>query len=239
MESAGYATLSRQSGLMNEMQVVANNIANAATSGYRSEGLIFSEFVQSSPGQESLSMARANIFNTSMEQGQLTRTDGNFDFAIEGDAFFMVETPMGERLTRAGTFSPNAEGDLVTMDGYRVLDAGRAPLFVPPNVASYSVGADGSISADGQPLGQIGLFKPVDKHTLFREDGVMFRVEGDIEDAGEARVLQGYVEGSNVNAISEVSRLIEIQRAYEMGQSFLETEDQRIRNAIRDLIKTS
>jgi flagellar basal-body rod protein FlgF len=237
METAGYATLSRQSGLMREMRVVANNIANAATTGYRSEGLIFSEYVKSAPGQESVSMARANIFNTSLEQGQLTKTNGTFDFAIEGDAFFMVETPQGERLTRAGAFSSNAAGDLVTMDGYRVLDAGRAPVFVPTDAESVQVGADGTISADGQPLGQIGLFKPVEKHTMSREDGVMFRVDGDIEEALDGRVLQGFLEGSNVNAIHQVSRLVEIQRAYEMGQSFLSTEDERIRAAIKNLIK--
>ncbi|NVK17037.1 MAG: flagellar hook-basal body complex protein [Rhodobacteraceae bacterium] len=238
MEAAGYATLSRQSGLMREMRVIANNIANSATTGYRQEGLIFSEFVQSAPGQESLSMSRANIFNTSMEQGQLTKTGGTFDFAVEGDGFFMVETPQGERLTRSGAFSPNSAGDLVTMDGYRVLDAGRAPVFVPPDAGKIEVGADGSISANGRLLGQLGLFKPVENRTLVREDGVMFRVEGEIEETLDASVLQGFLEGSNVNAISEVTRMIEVQRAYEMGQSFLESEDERIRNAIKNLIKT-
>lgn len=237
METAGYATLSRQTGLMREMRVVANNIANSATTGYRSEGLIFSEFVQSSPGQQSLSMARANIFNTSMEQGQLTQTAGTFDFAIEGDAYFMVETPMGERLTRSGAFSPNAEGDLVTMDGHRVLDAGRAPVFIPGTAESIDVGADGTITADGNTVGQIGLFQPDEEAILLREDGVMFRAEGEIVNAEGAKMVQGYLEGSNVNAITQVTRMIEIQRAYEMGQSFLETEDQRIRNAIEKLIK--
>ena len=122
MDTSSYATLSRQSGLMREMQVVANNIANSATTGYRQEGLIFSEFIQSAPGQSSVSMSRANIRNTSTEQGALTQTNGTFDLAIEGDGYFKVETPMGERLTRAGAFSPNADGDLVTADGNRVLD---------------------------------------------------------------------------------------------------------------------
>lgn len=238
MENAGYATLSRQSGLLREMRVVANNIANSATTGYRSEGLIFSEYVQTAPGQESLSMARANIHNTSMEQGQLTKTGGTFDFAIEGDGYFMIETPQGERLTRSGVFSPNAAGDLVTMDGHRVLDAGRAPVFVPGTAETINIGADGTMTADGNTIGQIGLFKPTDANTMTREDGVMFQVNGEIEEAPTATMVQGYKEGSNVNAILEVSRMIEIQRAYEMGQSFLETEDKRIRSAITNLIKT-
>jgi len=237
MDSTGYTTLSRQTGLMREMRVVANNIANSATTGYREEGLIFSEFIQSAPGQTSLSMSRANIRNTSMDQGSLTQTNGTYDMAIEGDAFFMIETPMGERLTRSGAFSPNAEGDLVTMDGYRVLDAGGAPVFVPGDAESINVAPDGTLSADGRPLGQVGLFKPVVSHTLIREDGVMFRVDGDIEETGQAQILQGFLEGSNVNAISQVARMVEIQRAYEMGQSFLQTEDERVRSAIKNLVK--
>ncbi|MEY8828749.1 flagellar hook-basal body complex protein [Sedimentitalea sp. XS_ASV28] len=237
MEAAGYVTLSRQSGLMNEMRIIANNIANAATSGYRQEGLIFSEYVQAREDQSSLSMSRARIRNTSHEQGPLTQTNGNFDFAIEGDGFFLIETPAGERLTRAGSFSPNADGDLVTMDGYRVLDAGGAPVFIPPDAKGISVAADGTLSADGRLLGEIGLVQPTNPTGLTREDGVRFRAEGGVEPAENATILQGFVEGSNVNPILQVSRMIEVQRAYEMGQSFLETEDQRIRNAVKTLIK--
>ncbi|MEP3511095.1 MAG: flagellar hook-basal body complex protein, partial [Lentilitoribacter sp.] len=117
MENTGYTTLTRQSGLLREMRVVANNIANAATSGFRQEGVIFSEYVQPVENSESLSMGQADARQTSFAQGTLTQTGGQFDFAIEGDGFFLVETPLGERLTRAGAFSPNAEGDLVTFDG--------------------------------------------------------------------------------------------------------------------------
>jgi flagellar basal-body rod protein FlgF len=237
MEAAGYVTLSRQSGLMREMRIVANNIANAATTGYRQEGLIFSEYVQSAPDQSSLSMSEARVRNTSMDQGSLTQTNGGFDFAIEGDGFFLLETPAGERLTRAGSFSPNADGDLVNPNGHRVLDSGGAPIFVPPDAADISVAADGTISTEGRVLGQIGLVQPVDRLDMVREDGVMFRADSGFEPAEHATVLQGFVEGSNVNAILQVSRMIEIQRAYEMGQSFLDTEDQRIRNAVKTLIK--
>ena len=199
METAGYATLSRQSGLMREMQVVANNIANSATTGYRQEGLIFSEYIQSGEGQSSVSMARANIRNTSHEQGALDQTGGTFDFAIEGDGFFLIETPEGERLTRAGSFTPNGEGDLVTFDGHRVLDAGGAPIFIPPNSGSIGVGPDGTISANGQFVGQVAIVQPNDTTNLIRENGVMFRADDGFEPAEMARVLQGFVEASNVD----------------------------------------
>ena len=143
MDNAGYTTLTRQSGLRREMRIGANNIANTATSGYRQEGMVFSEYVMSIDGASSLSMGQGNVRNTSFDQGALTQTGGTFDFAIEGDGFFLIETPAGERLTRSGAFSPNADGDLVTMDGFRVLDAGGAPVFIPPGAADLAVSADG------------------------------------------------------------------------------------------------
>lgn len=238
METAGYTALARQSGLVKEMRIVANNIANAATTGYRQEGLIFSEFLHNGQEQGGLSMSGARVPNTSMIQGQLTETGGTFDLAIEGEGFFLIETPDGERLTRAGNFAPNAAGDLVTLDGHRVLDAGGAPVFVPAGLADVSIAPDGTISADGNAIGQIGLYLPTDPTLMVREDGVKFRSDGGVEPAPDAQMLQRYLEGSNVNAIDQMARMIEVQRAYEMGQSFLRTEDERIRKAVETLIKT-
>ncbi|MFP4327158.1 MAG: flagellar hook-basal body complex protein [Paracoccaceae bacterium] len=237
MENAAYVTLARQSGLMRELQVVANNIANAATTGYRQEGLIFSEYVRRLDGAEDVSMAAANVRNTSMAQGPVTRTGGRFDLAIEGEGFFLVQTGAGERLTRAGAFSPNAQGDLVTPDGHLVLDAGGAPVFIPPDAGDLSISADGTVSSDGRPLTQIGLYRPVDPIGLRREDGVMFRTETGLEPAEGAAILQGYLEGSNVDPLGQLARMIEVQRAYEMGQSFLDSEDERIRNALQSFTK--
>jgi flagellar basal-body rod protein FlgF len=217
------------------MQMIANNIANAATTGFRAEGLIFSEYVQKVDDGASLSMGQGNISKTSFDQGTLTQTGGRFDFAIEGDAFFLIETPEGERLTRHGSFAPNAAGELVTPDGFRVLDAGGAPMFIPP-LADISVASDGTFSADGVPLGQLGLVRPIEPLRLLREDGVVFRADEGTEPSDTARVLQGFVESSNVNPIDQIARMIEVQRAYELGQSFLETEDERVRAALKALM---
>lgn len=239
MDSTGYITLTRQSGLMREMQVVANNIANAATNGFRQEGVVFSEYVQSIEGGGSLSMGNGNVRQTSYSQGALNQTGGTFDFAIEGDGFFLIETPQGERLTRAGSFSPNGEGDLVTFDGHLVLDAGGAPIFIPPDVKTIGVGSDGTISADGNLLGQIAVVQPNDFSTMKRENGVMFRADDGFEPSETARVLQGFVETSNVDPISQLARMIEVQRAYEMGQSFLDSEDERVRRAMDAMMKSN
>lgn len=237
MDSASYATLSRQIGLWRELDIVANNIANAATTGYRQEGLIFSEFIKSSPDGRSLSMGNGNIRNTSFVQGGLTQTGSSFDFAIEGDGFFLIETPVGERLTRAGNFSPNAEGDLVTPDGLRVLDIGGAPLFIPPDAGSIAVSADGTLSADGRLLGQLGIVAPVDPGGMTREDGVMFAADAGFEPATNAHVLQGFLEDSNVDPVSAIARMIDVQRAYELGQSFLESENKRVKDALQSFTR--
>ncbi|SIT80527.1 flagellar hook-basal body complex protein [Pontibaca methylaminivorans] len=237
MDAAAYVTLSRQSGLMQEMRVIANNIANSATTGFRQEGVIFSEYVRAIPDQPSLSMTRSQVRNTSQEQGMLTQTNGRFDLAIQGDGYFLIETPAGERLTRAGSFTPNAQGDLVTADGHFLLDAGGAPVFVPPDAGDIGISSDGTISSDGRALGQIGLFQPVDPLTMQREDGVMFRAGSGVEPAGGAAILQGYLESSNVSAILQVSRMIEVQRAYEAGQNLLNAEDERLRNVIKTLVR--
>jgi len=232
MEAAGYATLTRQSGLMREMQIVAHNIANASTTGYRAEGLVFSEFVRRAGDGPSLSMARGNIPMISRAQGALSSTGSPFDFAIEGEGFFLVETPEGERLTRAGAFALSAGGDLVTPEGFRVLDAGGAPVFVPPDIREPGLAADGTLSGDGRPLAQLGLFRPAGDGALTRVGGNLHEAPDGIEPLPDGRIKQGFLEGSNVDPVGQIARLIEVQRAYEMGQSFLETENQRVRDAL-------
>lgn len=231
MESAGYVTLSRQSSLMREMQVVANNIANISTTGFRREGVVFSEFLTGQGQDPSLSMARGNVRYPDLSQAPVTMTNAPFDFAIQGEGFFLIETPDGEALTRAGTFTPNAAGELVNPDGFRLLDAGGAPIFVPPGAGPVAMAQDGSLSAGGQPIARVGLWLPTDPATLRHRSGTLF-TSGGVEPAQDGTLLQGYLEESNVNPIQEVARMIEVQRAYELGQSFMDMEDRRIRGAI-------
>jgi len=230
MDNATYVTLTRQTGLAQELRIVANNIANAATTGFRAEGVIYSENVEVlGPNHASLSMASASVPDTLGAQGVLKATGGTFDLAIEGEGFFLIQTPEGDRLTRAGHFGPNQNGDLVTADGYPVLDAGGAPVFVPTGAGAVTIGADGTISAAGQLVGQVGVVVPTDPTTLRREGGTMFSAPDGFDPAENGRVLQGFLEASNVNPTLEIARMIEVQRAYELGQSFLDKEDERIR----------
>lgn len=235
MDNAGYTTLTRQTGLMAEMQAVANNIANASTTGYKREGVIFSEFVKAlDSGDPSLSMALGNVRDSRLDQAPLTQTGATYDLAVQGEGFFLVEGPQGPMLTRAGSFTPSPEGELVTLDGYRLLDAGGAPVFVPADASSIAIGTDGTMAADGQPLTQIGLWAANDPNDMAHRDGVRFEVPGGAQPLIEGgTILQGFLENSNVDPIGEIARMIEIQRAYEQGQSFLEREDERIRSVIQ------
>jgi flagellar basal-body rod protein FlgF len=237
MDNPGYVALTRQSGLLQEMQLVANNIANANTTGYRREASGFSEYVSQAGGdQASLSMARHNMRNPDLAQGALSNTGGRYDVAIEGDGFFAVQGPNGIQLTRAGAFSVNSSSELTTSDGRTVLDSGEAPVFVPADATDFQISADGTISADGQAIGHIGVFLPIGDRPLIRTSHASF-TSNEIEPVGDAQMVQGFVEMSNVNPVYEITRMIEVQRAYELGQKLLDQEDERIRNVVQTLTK--
>lgn len=238
MDNAIYASLGRQSGLMSELRSVANNIANANTTGYRAEGVIFSEYVRGlDRNSGSLSMAAARVRQTDFAQGGIEMTGSPFDLAIEGEGFFLIGTPQGERLTRAGNFTTNANGDLVTMAGHPVLDSGGSPVFVPPDAGPVSIGVDGTLSVGGNPVSQIAVVVPVDPLQLSRGDGVLFDSGAGWQPLENPQVVQGAVEGSNTDAVAQIARMIEVQRAYELGQSFMDREDQRIRSTVTTLVK--
>ncbi len=235
MDNSIYTSLTRLSGLAREMQATANNVANAGTHGYRKEGVVFSEYVQKVEDGPSLSMAAGRVRTTSHLQGALEQTGGTLDLAIEGEGFFLVETPDGQALTRAGAFTPNAMGELVTHEGLRVLDAGGGPILLPLDGGALSVSRDGTVSADGVPVAQLGLWAPAAPEDVERRSGLVFALKEAPVPAEGGRILQGHLEQSNVNPIAEISRMVEVQRAYELGQSFLEKEDGRIRGVLQTL----
>jgi flagellar basal-body rod protein FlgF len=236
MDRAGYVALTRQSGLVKEMQSVANNIANISTTGFRREGVLFAEHVRALPLEGgSVAMTEARGRWTDGIQGGLVQTGGTLDLAIEGDGYFRVLTPAGERLTRAGAFTRNADGEVVTFDGHPLLDEGGGPIVIPFEARAVSVAADGSVSVDGNPAALIGLVAAPEATDLYRETGVLFRYDGEPEPLEDGRMVQGFLEQSNVNAVSEMARMIEVQRAYEYGQKLLDREDERIRLVVRVL----
>lgn len=232
MSSPIYTTLARQQGLMQEMQAVANNLANSSTTGYKSDKAVFTEFLVSTgnSADQSLSMGALGGHTFLMEQGGLNFTGGRFDLAIQGEGFFMVDTPQGQRLTRAGHFQLSSEGQLVDMHGNAVLSAGGNPITIPDDVLEVKFGDDGTISGNGQIIDQLAIMTTDGQ--LQRDSNTYFSTEGATAQSQDAKLVQGALEQSNVSPVLEVARMIEVQRAYEAGQSLLEREDQRISQLI-------
>ena len=236
MDLAGYVALTRQSGLAKELQSVANNIANLSTTGYRREGVIFAEEVQALPVEGgSVAMTEARARYADELQGALQETGGTLDLAIEGDGYFTVMTPQGERLTRAGAFTRNADGTIVNPDGRPLLDEGGGEIVIPFEARNIGVSADGTLSVDGAPVARIGLVRVEDQTRLFREAGVLYRSEGGTTPVEDGRVVQGFLEQANVSPVAEMARMVEVQRAYEYGQKLMDQEDERIRLVVRTL----
>ena len=168
-----------------------------------------------------------------LEQGGLRFTNGTFDLAIQGEGYFLIETPQGERLTRAGHFQLNAEAELITDTGFRVLNAGGGAIQIPEEATNVSIAGDGTISFDGQIIDQVGVVQP--EGQLSRAGDAMFAAEEGFQPVEEPRVVQGALEQSNVSPVLEIARMIEVQRAYEAGQALIEREDDRIAKFISTL----
>lgn len=231
MSNAIYASLSRQQGLMKEMQVVANNLANSSTTGYKTDRAIFAEFlVGTGPSQDSLSMGGLAGHSFKLAQGDMNFTGGQFDLAVQGEGFFVLQTEQGPRLSRAGHFQLSPESTLVDPFGNSVLGAGGNPITIPPGASQVSIGSDGSISANGQLIDRVGVVTA--QGELQRDSNTMFSAPQGYAPFEEATVVQGALEQSNVMPVLEVARMIEVQRAYEAGQAMLEREDQRINQLI-------
>ncbi|MFZ5616011.1 MAG: flagellar basal-body rod protein FlgF [Pseudomonadota bacterium] len=234
MSNVAYVSLSRQSALASELTSIANNIANADTTGFRKDAFIFSEYVNALQGEPSLSQTRIGGRLIDQSEGELIATGGALDLAIEGSGFFAVETPQGRRLTRAGDFSVNEQGVISTSEGFALAGEGGAPIAVPSGAERIVVAPDGVVTADGAPVGRIEIVD-ADPTALRRVGDTLFAAEGELRPIENPAIRQGYVEGSNVNAVIEMSRLIEVQRAFEIGQQMLNDDAERTRRAIETL----
>ena len=231
MSNSIYATLSRQDGLLKELQVVTNNIANTNTAGYKTDRAVFAEYlITTGADSPSLSMGALAGHSFDLTQGTVKFTGGQFDLALQGEGFFAIETDAGQRLTRAGGFQLSADGELITGDGARVLNSGNTPIQIPPEAERLAISGDGTISADGEIIDQVGIFTP--NGQLQRDTDTRFVADGGFKLAQGVSVLQGALEASNVSPVLEMARMIEVQRAYEAGQTVLEREDQRITQLI-------
>lgn len=237
MDNANYIALSRQSGLMKELSSIANNMANANTVGFKREGAVFSEFISAAATgnplepRHSLSMGRLAAHASDLAAGGMRQTGGSLDVAIDGEGFFLVDVNGQTEMTRAGNFMTDAEGRLITTDGHSVLNEAEGEIQIPIEADNIAIGSDGVVSANGVELGRLGVvIAPIE--TLVRRGGNNWTTTAQFEPVINPSVMQGFLEDSNVQPVTEIARMIEVQRHYEAGQKILDMEDSRIRQVV-------
>lgn len=234
MTNVPYVVLSRQVSLLRELDSIANNVSNSQTTGYRKDEYIFSEYVNAIQNEPSISQSRVGGRSINTEQGEAVKTGGALDVMIDGRGFFAVITPAGQRLTRAGSFVLTEQGEIATPVGHLLTDSGGSPLTIPSGAKSIVISPDGNVSADGTALGQIAIFD-VPAISLDREGDSLFRATVDATPVENPRMRQGFIEGSNVNPVLELSRMIEVQRAFELDQQIMNEDAQRSQRAVQIL----
>ena len=237
MQDSLYVSLSSQIALEKRMDTLADNVANMNTVGFRATGVRFQDLV-SGTGDRAVSFASAGNTYMSSQAGGLRETSNPYDFAIQGDGWFGIDTPAGTVMTRDGRFTLRDTGQLVTLQGYPVLDNGGAPIQLDPNDGPPQAGADGSLRQDGKLVGAIGLyqFDPGENATRFGNSGVIpSRPPEPIVDRIDVGVAQGFVEESNVNPVLEMSKLIMIQRTFEDVAAAMRSTESTYGDAIKTL----
>lgn len=237
MQTSIYVAVSSQIALERRLNTIADNVANANTTGFRATEVKFDE-VLADTGPVNVSFVNEGVDFLSEENGGLRQTGSEFDFSVRGDAWFMLETPTGNVLTRDGRFTMTGTGELVNIDGYPVLDIGGAPIQLDPNGGPPRAGRDGGLVQNGNRLGAIGLFSADLSQGYVRQGslGVIPAVQPEpLADEERASIVQGYLENSNVNPVSEMSQLIAVTRAFESANSMLRTTEETLRDAIRAL----
>jgi flagellar basal-body rod protein FlgF len=239
METTSLISLSRQTGLRRQMEVVANNLANMNTVGFKGEHMMFVDhFVRSSGGEkpfpQKLHFVRDIATFRNPTEGEITQTSNALDVAIAGPGFFAVQTPDGERYTRNGRFQLDQSGQLVTQEGFAVLTQG-GPIVLGPRDASVHIARDGTVSSETGQLGKLRVVTFDNEMALRQVGNTLFRTDEAPRNAEKPTVVQGALEASNVQPIVEITRMIEVQRSYESLARFIDREDERIRTLIRDL----
>ena len=238
MESSSYIALSRMIAQEHALEVRATNIANAGTPGYKGQSVLFSDYLvrQSGqglpPGGRVLQMVQDRATYRDYAQGQASKTGNPLDLALQGDGFFAVQTPRGERYTRAGRFSLSAGGQIVDISGYPVLGTDSKPMQVPPGSSQINVAADGSISADTGDIGKFKVLKFDEPQALQAEGASLFTSKQPGTPDNAPQIVQGVVEEANVQPIVQLTSMMSEMRDFDFTSQFVDNEAQREQSAI-------
>jgi flagellar basal-body rod protein FlgF len=230
-----YVSLSSKLALDRRLTTLADNVANSTTVGFRATEIKFNQVVSDQKVADVAFVSQGNEF-LSTRSGGMTETGGTLDFAIKGDAWFQVQTHSGPTLTRDGRFTVTDAGELVTLNGYAVLDAGGGPIQLDLANGPILLSADGQLNQNGQPIAALGLFQADLSGGFVRagNSGIITNIPPEpVVDRIDAGVVQGYIEESNVNAIGEMTQLIQVTRAFESVASLMRDSEESLKEAIR------
>lgn len=222
--------LSAQQVLRQRMDVTANNLANMTTAGFKAERLVMRELSErpaaASDNPAEIAFVDAWMLQRDFSTGPLAQTGNPLDMAIEGEGFFVIQTEAGEAYTRDGRFTLNEQGQVITHTGDLVLGDG-GPITIDPEAGPISISREGTIS---QNEANVGKFRTVAFDTpaaLEKVGDNLWRATDEAPRAPEnSRVAAGFVEGSNVNAVSELTQMIEISRAYQAVSKMISQSDE-------------
>ena len=239
METSAYIALSRQTALRRQMAVVANNLANMNTPAFKGQNMMFVEHVVKSQGVRASCPRNSPIRETSLNiricRGTSTPHGNKLDVAIKGDGYFVFESPDQELYSRNGRFQLDNDGQLVNQQGFPVLSDAGAPLIFGPTDTEITISRDGTVSTNNGDLGRIRIVTFEDEQRLKREAGGLFTSEQEPEDEEAPTLVQGALEGSNVEPILELTKMIETHRAFESTRKLIDREDSRQKQMIQKL----
>lgn len=222
------------------MDVIANNLANVSTPGFKREAAKFEEFVTQvvpSEGQtapQTISFVKDAGIMRDLAQGNVETTGAPFDVAINGQGYFAIQTPQGERYTRDGHFTLDASGQIVNSDGNPVLGDGGA-ITIAPDDGNVQIGADGTISGKSGQIGKLRVVDFANDRALVKEGSSLYSTTQTPNTASGVSVRQGMLEGSNVQPVIEISHMIEVMRSYEATATLTTSQEDLMRQAIDKL----
>jgi flagellar basal-body rod protein FlgF len=240
MDNVSLLSLSYQLAAFRSIDVIANNIANASTPGYKRESVKFEELLQpvrpveGQTGAQTLSFVKDAGVMRDLSGGRLESTGSPFDLAINGNGYFAIQTQAGERYTRNGHFTLNADGIVVTETGDPVLGDG-GPITIAPDDGDISFGADGTISGKQGQLGKLRLVDFANPRALVKQGESLYSTTQAANPAENVSLAQGMLESSNVQPVVEISRMIEVMRSYEATSSLEKGASDMKRQAIQKL----
>lgn len=236
MENSIYLGLSRQMVLKTNLDIVANNIANMNTAGFRSQEPLFEEYISDpARGDDPLSFVYDYGQYQNTLPGPQQQTGNIYNVALNGPGWLTVQGPTGETVyTRDGNFQRSADGTLLTAGGFPVLSS-SGPINIPANSTEVVIDEKGTITNQNGILGHLSVVEFENQQVLDPVGNNLYRSNVAGNTAKETTVHQGFLEGSNVNPVMETNRMIQILRDYQSIQKMLENEHERLRSTIQKL----